>query len=240
MQRAYDQIIQDVSLQGLPVIFAIDRAGIVGEDGVTHQGIFDIAYLRSIPDLVIMAPKDGKELEEMLEFAVQLDKPVAIRYPRASASLPGLIGQAGTRSCAVAGMPCAPLKLGKSELIKEGRDFTVVALGSMVSVSQEAIEILSKENLSGGLINARFVHPLDMDLIKSVCAKTNFVFTAEEGIRDAGLGSAIAQQLDKQVVRIGLAPGFIPHGPRGLLLEKYGLTASGIAAKIRGVIKSNG
>jgi len=240
LQRAYDQIIQDVSLQGLPVIFAIDRAGIVGEDGVTHQGIFDIAYLRSIPDLVIMAPKDGKELEEMLEFAVQLDKPVAIRYPRASASLPGLIGQAGTRSCAVAGMPCAPLKLGKSELIKEGRDFTVVALGSMVSVSQEAIEILSKENLSGGLINARFVHPLDMDLIKSVCAKTNFVFTAEEGIRDAGLGSAIAQQLDKQVVRIGLAPGFIPHGPRGLLLEKYGLTASGIAAKIRGVIKSNG
>jgi len=226
LQRAYDQIIQDVSLQGLPVIFAIDRAGIVGEDGVTHQGIFDIAYLRSIPDLVIMAPKDGKELEQMLEFALQLDKPAAIRYPRASVPLPGKIG--------------TPLKLGKSELIQEGRDFTVIALGSMVSVAQEAIEILSKENLSGGLINARFAQPLDLDLIKSVCAKTSFVFTLEEGIRDAGLGSAIAQQLDKQVVRIGLLGGFIPHGPRDLLLEKYGLTAEGIAAKIRAAIKNNG
>ncbi len=225
LQRAYDQIIQEVSLQGLPVIFAIDRAGIVGEDGVTHQGIFDIAYLRSIPNLVIMAPKDGRELEEMLEFAVELDKPVAIRYPRASA---------------VAGTPGEPLELGKAELIKEGKDFTIIALGSMVSVSQEAIDMLSKENFSGGLINARFVYPLDMDLIKSVCAKTNFVFTAEEGIRDAGFGSAISQELDKQVVRIGLPSEFIPHGPRGLLLEKYGLTAPGIAESIRKVIKKNG
>ncbi|MDP2044126.1 MAG: 1-deoxy-D-xylulose-5-phosphate synthase [Candidatus Omnitrophota bacterium] len=240
LQRAYDQIIQEVSLQGLPVIFAIDRAGIVGEDGVTHQGIFDIAYLRSIPDLVIMAPKDGRELEEMLEFAVGLDKPVAIRYPRASASLPGPIGSAGTRFCAVASTPCTPLKLGKAELIKEGKDFTSIALGSMVSVSREAIDMLSKENFSGGLINARFVYPLDMDLIKSVCAKTNFVFTLEEGIRDAGFGSAIAQELDKQVVRIGLPSEFIPHGSRELLLEKYGLTAPGLAARIRGVLKSNG
>ncbi len=226
LQRAYDQIIQEVSLQGLPVIFAIDRAGIVGEDGVTHQGIFDIAYLKSIPNLVIMAPADGRELEEMLEFAVRLDKPVAIRYPRASAPLAGKTG--------------APLKLGKAELIKEGGDFTIIALGSMVPASQEAVEILSKENLSGGLINARFAHPLDMDLIKSVCAKTNFVFTAEEGIRDAGFGSAIAQELDKRVVRIGLPLEFIPHGLRALLLEKYGLTAPGIAANIRRVVKNNG
>ena len=254
LQRAYDQIIQEVSLQGLPVIFAIDRAGIVGEDGATHQGIFDIAYLKSIPNLVIMAPADGRELEEMLEFAVRLDKPVAIRYPRSSAPLPGLIapwhtgmpsapipgGEAGTRSCAVPGKTGAPLKLGKAELIKEGSDFTIIALGSMVSACREAVEILSKENLSGGLINARFAYPLDMDLIKNVCAKTNFVFTAEEGIRDAGFGSAIAQELDKRVARIGLPLEFIPHGSREVLLEKYGLTAPGIAANIRRVVKNNG
>ncbi|MEI6831198.1 MAG: 1-deoxy-D-xylulose-5-phosphate synthase [Candidatus Omnitrophota bacterium] len=226
LQRAYDQIIQEVSLQGLPVIFAVDRAGIVGEDGVTHQGIFDIAYLRSIPNLVIMAPKDAGELEKMLEFAVGLGKPVAIRYPRASAI--------------VSENTCAPLKLGKAELIKEARDFTIIALGTMVSVASEAIDILSKENLSGGLINARFVYPLDMDLIKSVCAKTNFVFTLEEGVVDAGFGTAIAQELDKQVLRIGLPAEFIPHGARDLLLEKYGLTAQGVAASIRKVLKGNG
>ncbi len=226
LQRAYDQIIQEVSLQGLPVIFAVDRAGIVGEDGVTHQGIFDIAYLRSIPNLVIMAPKDAGELEKMLEFAVGLGKPVAIRYPRASAI--------------VSENTSAPLKLGKAELIKEARDFTIIALGTMVSVASEAIDILSKENLSGGLINARFVYPLDMDLIKSVCAKTNFVFTLEEGVVDAGFGTAIAQELDKQVLRIGLPAEFIPHGARDLLLEKYGLTAQGVAASIRKVLKGNG
>ena len=226
LQRAYDQIIQEVSLQGLPVIFAIDRAGIVGEDGVTHQGVFDIAYLRSIPNLVIMAPKDAGELEMMLEFAVGLDKPVAIRYPRA-------IAINSSKSC-------VPLKLGKAELIKEGKDFTIIALGTMAIVASEAIDILNKENLLGGLINARFVYPLDMDLIKSVCAKTNFVFTLEEGIVDAGFGTAVAQELPKQVVRIGLPPEFIPHGARGLLLEKYGLTAQGIAVRIREVLKNNG
>lgn len=226
LQRAYDQIIQEVSLQGLPVIFAIDRAGIVGEDGVTHQGIFDIAYLRSIPDLVIMAPKDGGELEQMLEFAVALNKPVAIRYPRADVALGD--GQ------------FMPLKLGKARLIKEGKDFTVVALGTMVLVAQEAIEILKKEGLSGNLINARFAAPIDIELIKEVSAKTKFVFTAEEGIKEEGFGSAIAQELNQPVVRIGLPFEFIPHGSRGTLLEKYGLTALGIAAEIRKQIKNNG
>jgi 1-deoxy-D-xylulose-5-phosphate synthase len=147
LQRAYDQIIQDVALQELPVIFAIDRAGIVGEDGVTHQGIFDIAYLKNIPNLVVMAPGDGTELERMLEFALQLNKPVAIRYPRAAASLnEGL---------------CAPVKLGQGQLIKEGRDLVIVALGSMVEPAKAALELLNQEGFSGGLINARFVMPLD-------------------------------------------------------------------------------
>jgi 1-deoxy-D-xylulose-5-phosphate synthase len=226
LQRAYDQIIQEVALQGLPVIFAIDRAGIVGEDGVTHQGIFDIAYLRSIPNLVIMAPGDGRELEQMLEFALQLDKPVAIRYPRAETSL----------------MDCfaAPLKLGQGQLIKEGTDFTIIALGSMVCEAKKAHALLGQEGLSGNLINARFVAPLDMELIKRVCLMTKFIFTIEEGIRDAGFGSAIAGQLNKPVERIGLPFEFIPHGARGLLLEKYKLNAAGIAAHIRQVINNNG
>jgi 1-deoxy-D-xylulose-5-phosphate synthase len=226
LQRAYDQIIQDVSLQELPVIFAIDRAGIVGEDGVTHQGLFDIAYLRSIPNLVIMAPKDGQELEFMLEFALGLDKPVAIRYPRANVCSDSSLQE--------------PLRLGGAELIKQGRDFTIIALGSMVSVASDAVELLDKEGVSGNLINARFVAPLDIKLIKNVCARTKSIFTIEEGIKDAGFGSAVAQELNMQIMRIGLASEFIPHGPRELLLEKYGLTASGVAAKIRQALKENG
>jgi len=226
LQRAYDQIIQEVSLQELPVIFAIDRAGIVGEDGVTHQGIFDIAYLKTIPNLVIMAPKDGVELERMLEFALQLNKPAAIRYPRASVSM-----EDGLSS---------PLKLGQAELIKEGRDFTVIAFGSMVLAAKEAVEILSKEGLSGSLVNARFAAPLDMELIKNTCVGRKFIFTVEEGIKEAGFGSSIAQELGAQVERIGLPFEFIPHGARGLLLEKYGLTALGIAESIRKTIKKNG
>jgi len=226
LQRAYDQIIQEVSLQELPVIFAIDRAGIVGEDGVTHQGIFDIAYLRSIPNLVIMAPGDGRELEQMLEFASQLNKPVAIRYPRALTFLEN--------------RPAASLKLGQGQLIKEGKDFTIIALGSLVGEAQKAQELLSQEGLSGSLINARFAAPLDMELIKRVCGATKFIFTVEEGIRDAGFGSAVAQQLNKPVERIGLPFEFIPHGERGLLLEKYKLNSAGIAAHIRQVIKNNG
>jgi len=226
LQRAYDQIIQEVSLQGLPVIFAVDRSGIVGEDGVTHQGIFDIAYLKSIPNLVIMAPRDGRELEAMLEFAVTLDKPVAIRYPRANTNLSN-------------DLP-VPLKLGKAELIQEGKDFTIIALGSMVSIAREAIELLGEEGVFGSLINARFAAPLDIALMRSVCANKKTVFTIEEGVRDTGFGSAVAQELGTRVLRLGLPSKFIPHGPRELLLEENGLSASGIAENIRQALKHNG
>jgi len=225
LQRAYDQIIQEVSLQELPVIFAIDRAGIVGEDGVTHQGIFDIAYLRSIPNLVIMAPGDGRELEEMLEFALQLNKPAAIRYPRAEAFL---------------GEAAFPLKLGQGQLIREGQDFVIIALGSMVLEARKALELLERGGLSGSLINARFAAPLDMELIKKACQGKKFIFTVEEGIKEAGFGSAIAAGLGQAVECLGLPFEFIPHGPRGLLLEKYNLNAVGIAERIRQAIKNNG
>ena len=226
LQRAYDQIIEEVALQELPVIFAIDRAGIIGEDGVTHQGIFDIAYLRSIPNLTIMAPKDGEELEAMLDFALKLNRPAVIRYPRANVIY---------RNAA-----CQPIKSGKAELLREGKNFTVIALGSMVQSAQEAIEILAKEGIQGTLISARFAAPLDLDLIKSQCERSQFIFTLEEGIRDSGFGSAIAQDLGKPVNRLGLPLEFIPHGSRELLLEKYDLTAKGIAGNIRSALKDNG
>jgi 1-deoxy-D-xylulose-5-phosphate synthase len=162
----------------------------------------------------------------MLEFALQLDKPVAIRYPRAEASWEGDLA--------------APLKLGQGQLIKEGKDFTIIALGSMVLEAKKALELLSQQGLFGSLINARFVAPLDMELIKRVCGVTKFIFTIEEGIKDAGFGSAIAGQLNKPVERLGLPFEFIPHGTRRLLLEKYKLNSAGIAAHIRQVIKNNG
>jgi 1-deoxy-D-xylulose-5-phosphate synthase len=223
LQRAYDQIIQDVALQDLPVVLAIDRAGIVGEDGVTHQGIFDLSYLKSIPNMVIMAPKDGPELEAMLEFAIHLNKPVALRYPRAIVP------------ASVAG--CAPVSLGKAEVIRQGDAFVILALGSMVEPSLAAAEILSKEGIFGTVINARFVRPLDINCIKENARKTKFVFTVEEAIADSGLGSAVALELDQKVIRLGLPCDFITHAKRDILLEKYALHPAGIAAKIKKTIE---
>jgi len=226
LQRSYDQIMQEVALQELPVILAIDRAGIVGEDGVTHQGIFDLAYLKTVPNLVIMAPQSGRELEEMLDFALKLGRPTAIRYPRGAADL----GQEAT----------VPVELGKGQLLASGNDFTVIALGSVVSGAREALGVLRQQGLTGNLINARFAAPLDMDLIERTCAQTEFIFTVEEGIKDAGFGSDVAQRLNRPVVRLGLPLAFIPHGCRKILLSKYQLDAAGIAASIRRAIKGNG
>jgi len=228
LQRAYDQIIEEIAVQNLPVVMALDRSGIVGEDGVTHQGIFDIAYLRNIPNLVMMAPCDGKELEEMLEFAVYLKKPVTVRYPKDR--IPNFQLQA----------PNSQLQLGKSAILKEGKDFTLIALGSMVWPSLEAVELLSKEGLSGTLINARFVKPLDEMVLRKVSSKTAFIFTVEEGILEGGFGSAVSEIIDKEVIKIGLPSQFIPHGRRDILLEKNGLTKKGIADRIRKTVQRHG
>ena len=219
LQRAYDQIIECLSLQNLGIVLAIDRAGIVGEDGATHQGIFDISFLKNIPNLVLMAPKDGPELEAMLEFAIGLDRPVALRYPRS------IVPQAS--------YPREPLEMGKAEVLREGKDFALIALGSMVAVSLEAIEGLEKQGLKGTLVNARFVKPLDINLFKAVTRQTRFIFSIEEGIMDGGFGSALSEAIEKSVIKIGLPAEFIPHGGREILLEKYGLTAQGIIGKIK-------
>ncbi|MCM8780685.1 MAG: 1-deoxy-D-xylulose-5-phosphate synthase, partial [Candidatus Omnitrophica bacterium] len=222
LQRAYDQMIEDIALQRARVVFAIDRAGIVGEDGPTHQGVFDIVYLRHIPNLVVMAPKDAPELEAMLEFALNLDQPVAIRYPKDVASD---LSQE-LKSCSY------KIQLGRAEILKDRKDFVIIALGSMVKPSLEAIELLEKDGLEGSLINARFVKPLDTELIKEIAQKHKFVFTVEDGILEGGFGSALLEVLARPIVRLGLPSEFIPCGKRSILLEKYGLTAKGIADNI--------
>lgn len=224
LQRAYDQIIEDVALQNLPVVFCIDRAGIVGEDGVTHQGIFDISFLNTVPDLVSMAPKDGEELRAMLEFALLLNRPVAIRYPR------------GEINSLAESKAVSKIELGKPEILREGDDFVVIALGSMVMPSLEAAELLKKEGYSGAVINARFAKPLDKERLREISNKFKFIFTAEEGIIDSGFGGALESLISKPVIKIGLPCKFIPHGKRELLLEKYGLSAKAIVNRIKSVI----
>jgi len=219
LQRAYDQLIEDVALQNLGVIFAVDRAGIVGEDGQTHQGIFDIAYLRSIPQFVLLSPKDGKELEEMLEFAFSLNKPVALRYPRSSVP-------AGE-------LPCAGLALGKAEVLREGKDVAICALGSMVWPALEAAELLIKDGIDCTVVNSRFAKPLDITLLSGLAHKMRLMVTVEEGVISGGFGSAVIEETGMPALRLGIPPSFVTHGSRSQLLEKYGLTPQGIASRIK-------
>lgn len=225
LQRAYDQIIEAVALQNLGVVFMLDRSGIVGEDGFTHQGIFDLAFLRHIPNLVLAAPQDAQELEAMLEFAINLGKPVAIRYPKGKVTSRH---SQGTSS---------KIELGRAETLKTGKDFALIALGSMVLPSLEAASMLEKQGLSGAVINARFAKPLDRDLFDKISKGARFIFTVEEGVLSGGFGSAVQEALGCPVIRLGLPDEFIPHGKREILLEKYGLTAQGIADKIKSAVK---
>jgi 1-deoxy-D-xylulose-5-phosphate synthase len=219
LQRAYDQVIEDVALQNLAVVFCLDRAGIVGEDGATHQGIFDLSFLNAVPNLVLLAPKDAPELRMMLEFSLGLAKPVVIRYPKGRAENPDNQSR--------------KIEMGKSEILAEGNNFIILALGSMVAPALEANELLGKEGLSGTIINARFARPLDKELFLEMSAKQKPIFTLEEGITEGGFGSSVEDTLGRPVVKIGLPRSFISHGKRELLLEKYGLTARKIADKIR-------
>ncbi len=226
LQRAYDQIIEAVALQKLSVIFILDRAGIVGDDGATHQGIFDIAYLRNIPNLVIMAPKDGKELISMLDFAVKSGKPVSIRYPKDKSPVTSYQSSV------------TKIELGKAEILKEGKDFAIIALGSTVAASFEALQLLENKGLKGMLINARFVKPLDKLLLEKISKEIKHVFTIEDGIKDGGFGSAVMESINRPVVRLGVEDEFIPCGKREIFLDKYGLTKEAIAKKILGTISS--
>jgi 1-deoxy-D-xylulose-5-phosphate synthase len=223
LQRAYDEILHDVCLQNLHVVFAIDRAGIVGDDGPTHNGIFDLSYLRHIPNLVVMAPKDDIELRYMLELALIHNGPVAIRYPRGKI-LPQVRNPKLTDD----------FKIGEAEILKDGKDIALIALGNTVYPSLQAAERLEKQGTSTMVINARFVKPLDRNLISSVAAMVPRIITIEENILQGGFGSAVVEFLNKieiphiKVKRIGIPDIFIEQGSQDELRKIYGLDEEGI------------
>ena len=231
LQRGYDQIFHDICLQELGVVLAIDRAGIVGQDGITHQGVFDIAYLRNLPKLVIMAPKDANDFEAMLDLAVSLKKPVAIRYPRAKTKKP-TSSKPGTDN----------LKLGQAKVLKEGKDITIISCGPLANIALEAAAKLDKEKISVQVIDLRFIKPLDNKIIDYI-KKTNKCFiTIEEGVRLGGAGSAVLELLEANKITdyksrlIGLPDEFIEHGTREELFNKYGLTIENVINKAKEIL----
>jgi 1-deoxy-D-xylulose-5-phosphate synthase len=227
LQRAYDQLIHDIALQNLPVVFALDRAGVVGEDGATHQGVFDISFLRHIPNLVVMAPKDENELRHMLYTATRLRKPVAIRYPRGC----GLGVPIDKKLC--------ELEFGKAEELISGNDVTLLALGSMVTPCLEASALLGQQGIKAGVVNARYAHPLDEDMIRKLARDTGVIITVEDNILAGGFGSSVLESINAgnynwvKILRLGLPDKFIEHGTRMQILEENKLDAPGIAGKVK-------
>ncbi|NLT94648.1 MAG: 1-deoxy-D-xylulose-5-phosphate synthase [Clostridia bacterium] len=225
LQRAYDQIVHDVCLQNAPVVFALDRAGLVGEDGPTHHGVFDLSYLRHIPNLTIMAPKDENELQHMLYTGILHNGPVAIRYPR---------------GCGL-GVPLdadfRPLPIGRAEVLQKGRDLTLIAVGSMVDCAVKVSRLLTQKGVACTVINARFIKPLDAETILEAVNNTNGVVTLEENVLNGGFGSAILELmaeegLEQKVLRIGLEDSFSTHGNINTLREIYGLTPEKVLQRI--------
>jgi 1-deoxy-D-xylulose-5-phosphate synthase len=221
LQRAYDQILHDVCLQNLPVVFSIDRAGLVGEDGETHNGLFDFAYLRHLPNIVLMAPANGWELAAMLKMAFSLKCPVAIRYPR---------GKTGESSPEEAGK----LTVGKAQLLRKGNDILILAAGSMVLPALEAHELLLNRGIKSCVINSRFIQPLDTDLICYWAKKCGRVLTVEEHILSGGFGSAVLEMFAEEGIqgiplkRLGLPNAYTGQGNRSFLLNLHGLSGEGI------------
>ena len=225
LQRAYDQIVHDVCLQNLPVVFAIDRSGIVGADGATHQGLFDLAYLRHIPNMSLMAPRDEAELVRMLRTAVYAGRPAAIRYPRGTA----------------AGVPIPadpePVPWGRGELLADGKDILILAIGATVATSLFAAGELRKRGISAAVVDARFVKPMDASLIVPLVQRVGRVLTVEENVLAGGFGSAVLEMLEEHDVRphgfhrIGVRDTFVEHGSQAELREAYGLSDDSVIAE---------
>ena len=225
LQRAYDQVVEDVCLQNLPVVFAIDRAGLVGADGETHQGVFDLSYLSQIPGMVVCSPKNKWELSDMLKFAVSYGGPVAVRYPR---------------GCAYTGLQeyREPVELGKSEWIYKEDGVCILALGGMMETAEKARDILKAEGTHVSLVNARFVKPIDKDMIVE-CARTHsLIVTLEDNVLIGGFGSQVleclaSEGIEKEVLCLGIPDRFIHQGSVDKLREELGLDPEGIAGSIR-------
>lgn len=234
LQRAYDLIIHDVALQNLPVIFAIDRAGLVGEDGGTHHGAFDVSYMRLIPNMVILAPKDGDELADMMRFATAhvdspFASPIAVRYPR------------GNVSPIDWGVEKSPIDLGKAETLMSGQDVAFIALGSMVQPALQAAKTLTEEGIRSTVINARFAKPLDERVILEAARRTGRLVIAEENAKSGGFGEGVLELLaangltDVQVKLFGIPDHFIEHGAPDILRKLCGLSAEDFSQAARGM-----
>jgi 1-deoxy-D-xylulose-5-phosphate synthase len=229
LQRGYDQVFQEVALQNVPVLFALDRAGLVGEDGPTHHGVFDVAYLRTLPNMTLMAPRDGEELKQMLAFGLTLPGPAAVRYARGNApeahELPGWDGRR------------APLELGRSETLRAGRDGAFLAYGHMVQVALEAAAQLEKRGVMVEVVNARFAKPLDRDAILALADRHDRIVTLEDHAALGGFGSAVLELLAQhgpvraQVTVLGIPDRFVEHASRAQQLEELGLDARSVALR---------
>ncbi|MDP2688837.1 MAG: 1-deoxy-D-xylulose-5-phosphate synthase [Deltaproteobacteria bacterium] len=226
LQRAYDEVFHDVCLQDLPVVIAMDRAGIVGQDGATHHGLFDISYLRHIPNMIVSAPKDEDELRHLLYSATRWGHPAAIRYPRGNCMGVDTSG------------PMRLIEPGSAEELLEGSQVSIIALGNMVCPALDAARALQSSGIKAGVINARFVKPLDSGLILKAAASTDGIVTVEENALQGGFGGAVLEFLEEHgvrcpVKRMGIPDEFVEHGTQEELRARYGLNASGIERTVR-------
>ncbi|MCB1050321.1 MAG: 1-deoxy-D-xylulose-5-phosphate synthase [Acidobacteria bacterium] len=230
LQRAYDQVIHDVCIQDLDVTFAMDRGGLVGADGPTHHGVFDIAYLRVIPNLVVMAPSDENELQHMLNTAIQHKGPIALRYPR------------GNGVGVVMDEELQTLPIGKGRILRQGQDILLVGYGPMVYTLLKAADQLAEEDISATVLDARFVKPLDLDLVLANLPANRCVLTLEDGCRQGGFGSALlealqdAGQFDVRVVRMGIDDAFVTHGDVKLLYKEQGMDVEAVLQKVQAIL----
>jgi len=219
LQRTFDMLVQDIGLQDLPVVFAVDRAGLVGDDGPTHHGAFDLSFLRIIPNLTVMAPSSQNELQRMLATALLLDGPSALRYPR---------GMAAPFSPAEV---LEPLEVGRGVVLQRGQDVALVGIGTGVGIAEEAAAVLAAQGQSPTVVDARFVKPLDASLLRELAASHRRLVTIEENVLAGGFGSAVLEVVGSSVdvVRLGLPDAFVPHGERERVLADLGLTPQAVA-----------
>ena len=226
LQRAFDMLVQDIALQRLPIVFAVDRAGIVGDDGPTHHGVFDLSYLRMIPNMVVMAPSSQEQLHHMVYTALRQDGPVALRYPR------GLAARY-TEPAELVEIP-----IGCGEVLEEGADVALVGIGTGVGIAREAGTLMRAQGVVPTLVDARFAKPLDTDLLDRLAGTHALIVTVEENVLAGGFGSAVLEHFagtGVRVQRVGLPDRFVPHGARARLLADAGLTARDVAAAAIGV-----
>ena len=225
LQRAYDQIIHDIALQKLPVVFCLDRSGLVGEDGATHHGVLDIPYMKCIQGMIVSAPRDGNELKDLLLTATNYNSgPFSIRYPKESS-----INFDSTNSNII--------KIGSWEVMSIGKDILILAVGSMVKRSIDIVDMLKEKNIEAEVVNCRFIKPMDLEYLNNNCSKFSKIVTIEEGVLDGGFGESVtawssSQNLKNDILNIGIPNDFVDHGPRNVLLEEVGLDSQSLYEKI--------